>query len=145
MAKPTNFNITEHFHLGEFAQPRKRGFPAETYPHWNEGWLKERLVPLCESLEVIREAIGQNLYILSGYRTKAYNKAVGGALHSQHCEGRAADIFAFDMPAPKLQEVITQLMKDGKLPKVRGFGRYPKFSHIDVRPSLHVVIWKGKK
>lgn len=47
---------------------------------------------LCEQvLEVIRESLGP-VYINSGYRSWSLNKAVGGAITSQHCKGEAADI-----------------------------------------------------
>lgn len=43
-------------------------------------------------LEGIRRRIGRPLPIVSGYRSPATNRAVGGASRSYHLSGRAADI-----------------------------------------------------
>jgi hypothetical protein len=40
----------------------------------------------------IREHFGVPIILSSGYRSKALNTAVGGALSSQHCTGEAIDI-----------------------------------------------------
>lgn len=43
-------------------------------------------------LDPLREAWGSPLTVNSGYRCAALNRAVGGAAHSQHLTGQAADI-----------------------------------------------------
>jgi uncharacterized protein YcbK (DUF882 family) len=43
-------------------------------------------------LERVRAITGDPLAIVSGYRCPAHNKAVGGAIASQHLLGTAADI-----------------------------------------------------
>ena len=45
-------------------------------------------------LDPLREAYGKPIYVTSGYRSIALNKAVGGAASSQHMTGQAADITA---------------------------------------------------
>lgn len=52
-----------------------------------EGLVKNVLDPL-------REAWGRPIYVSSGYRSPALNRAVGGASSSQHMKGQAADISA---------------------------------------------------
>lgn len=47
---------------------------------------------LIETLEKLREIVGKPCHIVSGYRDRAYNAAIGGAPHSQHCENTAADL-----------------------------------------------------
>lgn len=42
--------------------------------------------------EPIREHFGLPIYISSGYRSEALNKAVKGSKSSQHCKGQAMDI-----------------------------------------------------
>jgi hypothetical protein len=42
--------------------------------------------------EPIREHFGVPIYISSGYRSEALNKAVKGSKSSQHCKGQAMDI-----------------------------------------------------
>lgn len=43
-------------------------------------------------LDPIREIWGKPIYVNSGYRSPALNKAVGGVSNSQHMKGQAADI-----------------------------------------------------
>lgn len=45
-------------------------------------------------LDPLREAYGAPIYVNSGYRCPALNRAVGGAAGSQHLTGEAADITA---------------------------------------------------
>ena len=54
----------------------------------------KNMVLLCENvLEPLREGIGnQPISIKSFFRTNLLNSLVGGANHSQHLEGKAADI-----------------------------------------------------
>lgn len=47
---------------------------------------------LVDVLERIRALRGRPLSIVSGYRSPTYNRRVGGAPHSEHIYGRAADI-----------------------------------------------------
>jgi hypothetical protein len=43
-------------------------------------------------LQPVRDLYGKPIHINSGYRCVELNKAVGGAVNSQHVQGRAADI-----------------------------------------------------
>lgn len=45
-------------------------------------------------LDPLREKYGKPIYVNSGYRSEALNKAVGGSKTSQHVGGYAADIDA---------------------------------------------------
>lgn len=50
------------------------------------------IVALCAAvLDPLRDQLGA-IRITSGYRTRALNTAIGGAKHSEHMSGRAADI-----------------------------------------------------
>lgn len=40
----------------------------------------------------IREHFGKPIWLSSGYRSEALNKAIGGSKTSQHCKGEAMDI-----------------------------------------------------
>ena len=52
---------------------------------------------LCqEVLEPLREYAQRPIVITSGYRCRRLNEALGGATHSQHCLGEAADIWLPD-------------------------------------------------
>ena len=83
-------------------------------------------------LQCIREHFGKAVTITSGYRTAAHNKAVGGAVYSQHQYGRAADIRVSGVPVEQLAAYAETL-----LPGTGGIGRYPAkgFVHVDVRKA----------
>ena len=75
---------------------------------------------LVQVLQAIRDHFGAPVVITSGYRTAAHNRAVGGAVYSQHQYGRAADIRVSGVPVEQLAAYAETL-----LPGTGGIGRYP--------------------
>ncbi len=133
--------ITEHFSLDEFKQPERHGCPEVAYP---AEWVPDRLTPLCTVLEAIRAFFGKPITILSGYRSPAYNTAVGGKKASQHLQGKAADITVEGVSAADVHEAILKLHKQGKI-KLGGLGKYPGFTHVDVRDGQRLARWDGQR
>jgi hypothetical protein len=81
--------LSPHFTLGQFLCKQTSGFPRYVA-------LRERLVLKLEALleDVNRHGIAaRTLYVMSGYRTPAYNAALGDVLYSRHIYGDAADVF----------------------------------------------------
>lgn len=134
--------ITPHFRSEEFDQPARHDFQREPYP---EKWHATRLRVLCDVLEVIRKEISCPIKIVSGYRSEAYNKKIGGARHSQHVQGRAADIQSAALGAGALHDMVLYCYKTGKLPFLGGLGLYPTFVHVDVRPTTRLARWTGSR
>lgn len=55
--------------------------------------VKRNLTALVDNvLDPLREWYGRPIYVNSGYRCPALNKAIGGVVNSQHLTGQAADI-----------------------------------------------------
>lgn len=83
--------LTEHFTLNEFVRSE-----TATNKHIDNTPSQEvvdNLRALCRNvLEPARVAFGSPIYITSGYRCPALNKAVGGKPTSQHLRGEAADL-----------------------------------------------------
>ena len=133
--------ITPNFDAGEFACRS-----GDAYP---EAWYDDRLVPLCKTLQVIRDHIGKPLVILSGYRTAEYQYKIGGVPKSQHIQGRAADVRVAGMTAGELHAAVMLLYGQGALPHLGGLGRYlaKNFVHVDVRARKadgSIARWDGK-
>ena len=83
--------LTEHFTLSEFVRS-----DTATNRHIDNTPTTEvidNLRALCRNvLEPARVAFGAPIYITSGYRCPALNKAVVGKPTSQHLRGEAADL-----------------------------------------------------
>ncbi len=124
----------------------------------------DRLLELFSQLDVIREAWGGPLFVVSGYRTPEHNTIIGGAGQSQHVEGRAVDIRPIKKDLTfsdihKLQRLIDTLLAAGKLPHIGGVGVYPLhrrsetevvpgWIHVDTRRkpiSGRICRWEGAK
>lgn len=92
-------HLTEHFSLAEFERS------ATASANHINNHVPESLVPslkhLCEQvLEPLRKHYGKPIVISSGYRCPKLNAIVGGARHSQHMKGEAADLHIPSIKAP---------------------------------------------
>lgn len=84
---------------------------------------------LIRVLEDLRRCLFSHpITITSGCRCPKHNMEVGGEIDSQHMKGKAADIVVEDMPP----EMVAECLED-KYPGKYGIGRYPTWTHIDVR------------
>lgn len=83
--------LTEHFTLSEFV--RSDTAANKHIDNTPTPEVVDNLRALCRNvLEPARVAFGSPIYITSGYRCQALNKAVGGKPTSQHLRGEAADL-----------------------------------------------------
>lgn len=100
-----------------------------------------RLPNLVEAFEALRTKLGNKpLVILSAYRHSAYNKKIGGALKSQHSEGRALDIKTPKGMKPR--ELFDIMVSLANSTPIRGVGLYRWGCHMDVRPQTRLSLWK---
>lgn len=83
---------------------------------------------LVQALERLRQVIGEEIYINSGFRTPSHNKAVGGALLSYHQYGMAADIRAKTKSPKELYEILDEMLGGWG-----GLELHETFVHVDVR------------
>lgn len=129
--------ITPNFTVAEFAC--KDGTPYPT------GRIDTHLRPLCEGvIQPVRDRVGLPLPILSGFRTEAYNRSIGGARLSRHVQGDAADLRPpRGWTSARLHALILKMYNAGELPLLGGLGLYPGFVHVDVRPGARLARWTG--
>lgn len=95
-------------------------------------WVIKNLIQVCTQADKIRERLGRPVSVNSGYRCKAYNKKIGGALLSQHCKGTALDLNV-NFNAGWALAIWNQAKQ---IPGIGGVGIYDTFCHIDTRPRL---------
>ena len=125
--------VTKHFKMSEFAC--KDGTQVPTKYQGN-------VAALCLALEHLRAKLGSPVVIISAYRTKAYNKRVGGASKSQHLTAKAADIRLSGKTPAEVSACLEELIAEGTIPQ-GGIGVYPSqnFTHYDIR--LSKARWDG--
>jgi uncharacterized protein YcbK (DUF882 family) len=150
--------VSPHFRLKQFLTKQKSDYPKYLV-------LDERLIYLLEALGRDLEPLGfdaGDIFVMSGYRTPFYNKAIGDTEFSMHQWGRASDIFLdknhdgmmddFNKDkvvnrddAVALANVLERMATTPELgPFIGGIGIYAAtsahgpFVHVDTRP------WKAR-
>lgn len=97
-------------------------------------------------LDPLREAYGEPIYVNSGYRSPAVNRAVGGARNSQHCKGEAVDFKCKDMAWCFL--FIKNYLDFDQLIWERGTKEQPQWLHVSYRAdgkNRRQVLYIGVK
>ena len=118
-----NFQLTEHFALGEYLCNDHRRVP-------HEAKIQRNILQMIRELEKIRIDYGHAILITSGYRPAEINHEVGGVADSQHIQGLAVDICPADQGSD-IREFQSWVDKNwyGCL----GYGAKNGFVHIDSR------------
>jgi hypothetical protein len=79
----------------------------------------------------LRQSDGSPLQVNSGYRSREDNRRAGGAEHSQHIGGNAADLETASMSSKERNSLLAQLIDN---PQVGGIGLYASGRiHYDTR------------
>jgi uncharacterized protein YcbK (DUF882 family) len=119
--------LTTNFSLGEFAcnDAAKTPVPADMIPNVKR---------LAVNLQVLRYKLGHSITIISGYRTEAHNKAVGGAPKSLHLKALAADIRVHAINPALVYRAIEDCIAEGTM-QDGGLIVYDRWVHYDNRPG----------
>ncbi len=117
--------LSPHFRVREF---HSKNDPSDLVK------VDEKLLNL---LENIRNFTGKPVHINSGYRSPQYNRTIKNASpNSQHCLGKAADIWVEGVSPSRIAEIAECYLGDSG-----GIGVYSTFTHVDVRTNKS--RWKG--
>lgn len=129
-----------HFKGREFTPywTRKRGGVQNSAPHAD---LWGNIVPTVVVLDEVRERLEASITLSSTYRSEDYNRAVGGAPFSLHCQFNAIDFQCRKHPPAVTSSIVKSLRGQrfrnpltGKAFVFKGgVGIYPTFVHIDTR------------
>lgn len=94
----TDCYLTLHFHMSEFYRTNHQDlFAANRNCFFFNAQFIVRATIIAVMLEKIRNFFGQPIRITSGYRFTDLNKAVGGAVNSDHRLMKAVDIAPTDL------------------------------------------------
>ena len=96
-----NFSLRE---MTESAKAKELGIDNTIPP-----LLMRNAKALAERLQIIRDVLRAPVYISSGYRCEALNRAVGGTYTSRHQLGLAADIYVDGHTAQELYDAILKM------------------------------------
>ncbi len=107
---------------------RKKNFVRNSLPPENK-W--EAIVPTLWIADLARRQLGFSLTITSAYRSPDYNKAVGGAVRSQHLANTALDLIPSKGRVEQLYDQLIAMRKGGAFKG--GVGIYDSFVHVDTR------------
>lgn len=128
MRREATRQLSANFLAGEFA----------CHDGADEFLVAEELV---EALQAVRDYFGAPVQVVSGFRTAAHNKKVGGASRSQHMLGTAADIRVRHKTPLEVYRAIDNGWVPGLDPGKIGLGLYGTFVHLDVRGTK--ARWNG--
>lgn len=78
--------------------------------------------------------------VISGYRTKEHNKAVGGVADSSHLEGWAADFNTVGISKENL-ELLFDMLNDEGIERIGEYGKGTTSIHVDLDPTKEVAQW----
>lgn len=124
--------------------PPKSEYPTETHLSPNLTWeemrcncgapipenLKKNVIAFAKVWQKVRDKYGKPMTINSGIRCPKCNRAAGGALHSQHLYGLAAD----NHNGWSVTEAIAIAKVALTIPEIRGISVYESgFCHLDIR------------
>jgi hypothetical protein len=112
-------HITPHFEVREFS----------CHDGSDKILVDDNLTHVLESIRM--HFVGSVVSINSAYRTINYNAKIGGAPHSQHLLGKAADIQVTVNGLQIKPEIVAAYAEHMC---IGGIGLYPSFTHVDVRP-----------
>jgi len=123
--------LSPHFALSEFTRSQTAArMGLDNTPGTAE---LQQLARLCQLvLEPVRVALDTPIWIDSGYRCPALNKAVGGARASDHMKGMAADLRAKGLTALALAREIAAQGELEALPFRIVINEYDRWVHVSL-------------
>ena len=135
--------LVPHFKLSELA-----GTSVEQYKKLNLLKAQEqmgKMYMLAGFAERVREIVGKPLIITSGYRCPELNKAIGGAITSQHIFCEAIDFVVKGLrPEDVFNRIVTSDLKYNQIIIERNT-RGSQWVHISIGAFKQKLQFDGKK
>lgn len=141
-------NLSKNFTLDEMLESqtaRRKVIQEQFTPSEN---VKENLRKLCVNvLQPLRDKLGKPIHVTSGYRCKRLNKAIGGAVNSQHTEGKAVDLQGIGITNKELFDYIKDNLEYDQILWEYGTKEEPAWVHVsyDDKRMRKQVLYIGVK
>ncbi len=136
-------NLTPHFTIEELA-----GTSVEKYKELNLLKAQEqigKMYMLAGFAERVREIVGKPLIITSGYRCPELNKAIGGALTSQHIFCEAIDFVVKGLrPEDVFNRIVTSDLKYNQIIIERN-SKGSQWVHVSIGAYKQKLKFDGKQ
>jgi len=130
--------LSKNFSLDEMClSPTSIRLGISNVPNTKQIANLQRLVAMI--LQPVRDHYGLAVHVDSGYRCPSLNRAVGGAVDSQHMRGEAADIRVHGIPNDELFLFIRDHIKDFDqliLERVPATNRHAGWVHVSYAEKL---------
>lgn len=138
-----DFNLTPHFKFSELA-----GTSHEKYRLLNLDEAQKqmgKMYMLAGFAERVREIIGKPVIITSGFRCKELNKAIGGAITSQHTLCEAIDIVVKGMRCEDVfNRIVTSDLKYNQIIIERN-SKGSQWVHVSIGAYKQKLKFDGKQ
>lgn len=97
----------------------------------------ETLIMTCDRMEKVRQICGNRaIFVSSGYRSPAVNKAIGGAKTSHHMTGHAVDFSVSGLTIAGTFALLKKAHDNGQLKYDQLINEYGRWIHISFAPSM---------
>ena len=138
-----DFSLTPHFKMSELA-----GTSNEKYKKLNILKAQDqmgKMYMLAGFAERVREIIGKPMIITSGYRCPELNKAIGGALTSQHIFCEAIDFVVKGMSTQDIfNKIVTSDLKYNQIIIERN-SKGSQWVHVSIGSYKQKLQFDGKQ
>ncbi len=136
-------NLTPHFQLEELACTNNATYKQKNIDEAKK--IMGRMYQLAGFAERVREIIGKPLIITSGYRCPELNKAIGGAITSQHTLCEAIDIVVKGMSTSDVfNRIVTSDLKYNQIIIERN-SKGSQWVHVSIGAYKQKLKFDGKQ
>lgn len=121
--------LSQHYSLAHFAQPRERDHDAVAYPPM----YVDRARKLAAVLEILGHRLGVEIEVISGFRSMGGNIRVHGRPNSSHTEGWAADVYSRELSARDIYDELVRMAATGT--HLGELSLHTSYCHLSVGPT----------
>lgn len=124
-----HFDAMEVLYMGlSHNDPSSEAFELNELPPL---YLWPEIVATIKVADGLRKRLGSPVFILSAYRSEAYNEAINGSANSRHLYFNALDLRSNAVAPAEMMRVLQSMRDEGLF--IGGLGLYSWGVHVDTR------------